>query len=114
MWESGMQRRILMLLQAIPIGNFQIDKFIQVLESLNRFAEIGEEFIGGPAHKMRDNFKERSNAYFENYHKARMEELRVMLENELWNPCPVPKGVCFVIFRFWCRLYLLQEPRIGA
>jgi hypothetical protein len=53
--------------------------------------EIGEEFSGTEAVNLKTAIKTQSKAYFQSYHKARMEDLSTMLENEMWAKCPVAK-----------------------
>jgi hypothetical protein len=51
--------------------------------------EIGEEFCGSKSEDLQDSIKMQSDNYFRNYHHDRLEELRIFLENESWEMCPV-------------------------
>jgi hypothetical protein len=45
-----------------------------VFEALNKFVEIGEEFMGGvEAHNLRVSIKNQSKAYFQTFHKSEIE-----------------------------------------
>jgi hypothetical protein len=51
--------------------------------------EIGEEFCGSKSEDLQNSIKKQSSNYFRNYHHDRLEELRIFLENESWEMCPV-------------------------
>lgn len=51
--------------------------------------EVGEEFCGSKSEELQKSIKEQSFNYFKNYHTGRLEELRIFLENESWEICPV-------------------------
>lgn len=52
-------------------------------------AQIGEEFCGSDSAEIQTSIRGQSSHYFRKYHLSRLEELRLFLENEAWNPCPV-------------------------
>lgn len=51
--------------------------------------EIGEEFCGSKSEELYDLIRKHSISYFKMYHANRLEELRIFLENESWEICPV-------------------------
>ncbi|MEQ2291016.1 Syndetin, partial [Ameca splendens] len=51
--------------------------------------QVGEEFCGSKSEVLQESIKRQSVNYFKNYHRARLEELRMFLENETWELCPV-------------------------
>lgn len=95
MWEGGMQRRLAILLQSQTFINYPFERFVPTIESLNKVTGVAEEFIGGKAHRLRDKIAELSNAYFDVFHRNRMEELATMLENEIYTVSSLPKGYTF-------------------
>ena len=56
---------------------------------MTRFTKIGEAFSNGTAAGMYSVMKKQSKLYFIRYHKGRLEDLRTMLENEMWIAMPV-------------------------
>jgi hypothetical protein len=88
MWDK-MQRKVAAILSTSQLSNYKIDDFLHVLDSVYRFIAIGEAFSGCDSDHMRRSIKSQSKQYFENMHKARMEDLSIMLSNEQWHPCPV-------------------------
>lgn len=54
-----------------------------------RVVQIGEEFCGSESTDIQTSIRGQSSHYFRKYHLSRLEELRLFLENEAWNPCPV-------------------------
>ncbi|KAJ4430694.1 hypothetical protein ANN_19285 [Periplaneta americana] len=51
--------------------------------------EVGEEFCGSKSEDLQNSIKKQSSNYFRNYHRDSLEELRIFLENESWELCPV-------------------------
>lgn len=51
--------------------------------------EVGEEFCGSKSEDLQESIRKQSFNYFKNYHASRLEELRIFLENESWEICPV-------------------------
>lgn len=90
MWEE-IQGTIGIILITSALSTFKIDIFLKVLDALNKFIEIGEEFSSSNALKLKLSIKQQNAAYFSNFHRARMEDLRTRLENETWEKCPLPK-----------------------
>lgn len=56
---------------------------------LCRLIEVGEEFCGSKSEDLQNSIKKQSSNYFRNYHRDSLEELRIFLENESWELCPV-------------------------
>jgi hypothetical protein len=54
-----------------------------------RLIDIGEQFCQGDATILQEALRQQSVAYFRSYHSARLEELKMFLENESWQWCPV-------------------------
>ena len=50
---------------------------------------VGEEFCGSESEGLQDSVRKQSLAYFKTYHRARLDELRLFLESEAWQLCPV-------------------------
>lgn len=67
--------------------------------------EVGEEFCGSKSIELQNSIKEQSCNYFKTYHKERMEELRIFLENECWELCPVKSN--FTILYLQVNLFSL-------
>lgn len=51
--------------------------------------EVGMEFCGSKSEELQNSIRKQSVNYFKNYHRSRMDELRIFLENEGWEICPV-------------------------
>ena len=88
MWDK-MQRKVSAILSTSALASYKIDDFLLVLDSVYRFIEIGEAFSGANSDHLRRSIKQQSKAYFENLHKARIEDLATMLSHDQWVPCPV-------------------------
>jgi len=56
---------------------------------LNRLRAVGKEFCASESESLRDCIREASLRYFLKYHYSKLEELRIFIENEGWEVCPV-------------------------
>ena len=67
--------------------------------------QVGEQFCGSKSEGLEESLRKQSLAYFRNYHRARLDELRMFLENEAWELCPVKSN--FSVMMLQVRLVLL-------
>ena len=68
----------------------KLESFLGLLGMTNKFSQIGDCFVGASSSTtLRNCVSKMSEAYFRQSHHSRMEDLRAMLENEAWHPCPV-------------------------
>lgn len=54
-----------------------------------RLIQVGEEFCSSKSEDLQESIRKQSVNYFKNYHAQRMDELKIFLENEVWEICPV-------------------------
>ncbi|XP_066997108.2 syndetin [Anabrus simplex] len=87
-WQE-VQMRVYTYLRESKPSWCKFDEFLQVLRVVHRLTEVGEEFCGSKSEELQKLMKEQSGQYFRNYHRERLEELRIFLENEGWEICPV-------------------------
>ncbi|XP_063042025.1 syndetin isoform X2 [Engraulis encrasicolus] len=87
-WQD-VQLKVKAYLLGTDMSNFKYDDFIVVLDVISRLMQVGEEFCGSRSEVLQESIKRQSVNYFKNYHRARLEELRMFLENETWELCPV-------------------------
>ncbi|XP_046674194.1 syndetin [Homalodisca vitripennis] len=97
--ESGLKRlwhdtqtRVSALFLAADLTHYKFDEFLQLLAVVHRLEQIGEEFCGSESEELQNCVRAQSSNYFKRYHTARLDELRIFLENEVWTPCPVRDG----------------------
>ncbi|KAG8138985.1 hypothetical protein E2320_001777, partial [Naja naja] len=83
------QLKVKTYLLGTDMSNFKYDDFIFVLDIISRLVQVGEEFCGSKSEVLQDSIRKQSVNYFKNYHRTRLEELRMFLENETWELCPV-------------------------
>ena len=69
-----------------------------------RLMQVGEEFSGAKSESLEESIRRQSLNYFRSYHRAKLDELRMFLENEGWELCPVKPS--FSILMLQVRLYL--------
>nr|KAG5709161.1 hypothetical protein BaRGS_028617 [Batillaria attramentaria] len=87
-WQD-VQQKVKTFVLAIDLSHFKLEEFIHVLDLINRMIKIGEEFCGSKSEGLQDSLKQQSLNYFKNHHRVRLDELRMFLENEAWELCPV-------------------------
>ncbi|KAK7500494.1 hypothetical protein BaRGS_00008401 [Batillaria attramentaria] len=77
-WQD-VQQKVKTFVLAIDLSHFKLEEMIK----------IGEEFCGSKSEGLQDSLKQQSLNYFKNHHRVRLDELRMFLENEAWELCPV-------------------------
>ncbi|GFG36817.1 hypothetical protein Cfor_08649 [Coptotermes formosanus] len=87
-WHD-VQARISAYLLGSDLALYKFEEFLQILRIVHRLIEIGEEFCGSESEDLQNSIKKQSSNYFANYHHERLEELRIFLEHESWEMCPV-------------------------
>nr|CAD7591027.1 unnamed protein product [Timema genevievae] len=95
-WQD-VQSRISVYLLGSDLAWYKFDEFLQVLGIVHRLMEVGEEFCGSKSTDLQNSIRTQSMNYFINYHQSRLDELRIFLENEGWEICPVKPN--FTILR---------------
>eukprot|EP01133_Synstelium_polycarpum_P000387 gene387-454_t len=87
-WDT-MQKQVNLLLKPRNLTMFRIDDFLLILNSVTKLSIIGEEFSGSRSHHLRKSITDQSKTYFEDMHKKSVENLRIELENEMWDYIPL-------------------------
>uniref|UniRef100_A0A8D0Q0A3 VPS50 subunit of EARP/GARPII complex n=1 Tax=Sus scrofa TaxID=9823 RepID=A0A8D0Q0A3_PIG len=86
---TDVQLKVKTYLLGTDLSIFKYDDFIFVLDIISRLMQVGEEFCGSKSEVLQDSIRKQSVNYFKNYHRTRLDELRMFLENETWELCPV-------------------------
>lgn len=89
------QQKVKLFVLGTDLSHFKLDEFIRVLDIIHRMIEIGDEFCGSKSDGLQDSLKQQSLNYFKNHHRYRMDELRMFLENEGWEICPVKSNFTY-------------------
>ncbi|KAI4455060.1 hypothetical protein MML48_9g00009008 [Holotrichia oblita] len=87
-WQD-VQSKVSNLLLNSDLAMYKFDQFVQVLGIVHRLINVGEEFCGSKSQELQESIKKQSDNYFKNYHAQRLDELKIFLENESWEICPV-------------------------
>ncbi|XP_066144425.1 syndetin isoform X1 [Euwallacea fornicatus] len=87
-WDD-VQRKVSSLLLNAHLAAYKFDQFVQVLRVVHRLIQVGEEFCGSKSEDLQESIRKQSACYFKNYHAQRLEELKIFMENEMWEICPV-------------------------
>lgn len=75
----------------MDLVNFKFDEYLEILIVLSRFIELGNEFCNktSDCDIIIQAVKEKTLDYIKFYHLSHLEELKMFLENEIWECCPV-------------------------
>uniref|UniRef100_A0A7E4VMX7 Exocyst complex component Sec10 n=1 Tax=Panagrellus redivivus TaxID=6233 RepID=A0A7E4VMX7_PANRE len=84
------------LLCCHDLSQLKFDNFLDVVEMANRFRKFGRRYFGNSCAEVAMTVEKQTCMYFKQYHRERMDELRLFLENEVFAPCPVPAS--FTLF----------------
>ncbi|XP_068940586.1 syndetin isoform X1 [Petaurus breviceps papuanus] len=87
-WQD-VQLKVKTYLFGTDMSTFKYDDFLFVLDIISRLMQVGEEFCGSKSEVLQESIRKQSINYFKNYHRTRLDELRMFLENETWELCPV-------------------------
>ncbi|CAH2101517.1 unnamed protein product [Euphydryas editha] len=87
-WHD-VQAKVSTFLKSSGLEDYPFEKFIQMLGILRKLTQVAEIFCGDKSDLLQDFIKTQSVSYIKNYHRGRMEELKLFLENEGWEQCPV-------------------------
>lgn len=87
-WHD-VQAKVSTFLKSSGLEEYPFEKFIQMLGILRKLTQVAEVFCGDKSDLLQDFIKTQSVSYIKNYHRGRMDELKLFLENEGWEQCPV-------------------------
>lgn len=78
------------LLCCHDLSMLKFDHFLDIVEMANRFKHFGRTYFGNLCGEVSISLEKQTHLYFGRYHRERMDELRMFLENEAFALCPVP------------------------
>ena len=87
-WQD-VQTKIRAFLLSFDFTGFKIDEFMQILSIIHSLKTVGAEFCQSESESLQDCIQQASRRYFLRYHCSKLDELRIFLENEGWEICPV-------------------------
>ncbi|XP_021407436.2 syndetin isoform X1 [Lonchura striata] len=111
-WQD-VQLKVKMYLLGTDLSNFKYDDFIFVLDVISRLMQVGEEFCGSKSEVLQESIRKQSVNYFKTYHRTRLEELRMFLENETWELCPVKSSFSILQLHEFKFLEQSRSPSVS-
>ena len=92
MWQD-VQTKVKTFLHSIDLchnfSSFSFDEFIKILDLVDKLTEVGRQFCESPSIDLQECIKQQSAAYFKIYHRSCMSDLKLFLETDLWELCPI-------------------------
>ncbi|XP_023223864.1 syndetin-like [Centruroides sculpturatus] len=107
-WQD-VQQKVKTYISSCDLSSFKFDEFIKILDIVRRLMDIGEEFCESKSEDLQESLRKQSLNYFRNYHRSYLEELRMFLENESWELCPV--RTTFSILHLQVKITLLNKSK---
>lgn len=87
---TDMKRKLGLLILNHDFSSYRFDEFIKILSIIDLAMQIGNELCGcSSPEDLRDCVSTQALNFFNAYHKSSMDELKMFLENELWDRVPV-------------------------
>ncbi|XP_030056373.1 syndetin isoform X2 [Microcaecilia unicolor] len=111
-WQD-VQLKVKTYFLGTDMSSFKYDDFIFVLDIISRLMQVGEEFCGSKSEVLQESIRKQSVNYFKNYHRTRLEELRMFLENETWELCPVKSNFIILQLHEFKFLGQSQSPSVS-
>ncbi|THD21444.1 Non-receptor tyrosine kinase spore lysis A [Fasciola hepatica] len=100
------------------VGQFatemQFDQISSVLKTVNHLVTIGEEFCGSLSTDLQEVLRTSIYKFFRDFHRKHMERLKMFLESETWESCPVKSSFTVMdLQEYRALINLLQnsEPK---
>ena len=88
LWQD-VQIKIRTLLSSLDVWLLSIDELLDLLDIVETLVEMGKQFCQSNSDVLRESVRKQSINYFRCFHRGKLDELRVFLENESWEQCPV-------------------------
>ena len=92
MWQD-VQTKVKTFLHSIDLchnfSSFSFDEFIKILDLVDKLTEVGKQFCESQSIDLQECIKQQSAAYFKIYHRSCMSDLKLFLETDLWELCPI-------------------------
>ncbi|OXA57412.1 syndetin [Folsomia candida] len=88
LWQD-IQTKVKTFLLAIDFTGFKIDDFMQILSIIYNLQAVGLQFCTSESESLQDCVRQASLRYFQRYHETKLDEIRIFIESEGWQMCPV-------------------------
>uniref|UniRef100_D3ZTE2 VPS50 subunit of EARP/GARPII complex n=1 Tax=Rattus norvegicus TaxID=10116 RepID=D3ZTE2_RAT len=110
---TDVQLKVKTYLLGTDLSIFKYDDFIFVLDIVSRLMQVGEEFCGSKSEVLQESIRKQSINYFKNHHRIRLDELRMFLENETWELCPVKSNFSILQLHEFKFLEQSRSPSVS-
>lgn len=111
-WQEA-QQKLRALVQSHDMSNCSFEELMTILRVSRRMIDIGMEFCDNNSTEFEETLHEKTVNYFNHYHKTRLDELRMYLENESWTVCPVKNGFQYFDLQEFKFLKPLRAHSLG-
>lgn len=108
LWQD-VQMKIRTLLSSFDVWHLSTDELLDMLDIVETLVEMGRQFCQSNSDVLRESVRQQSINYFRGFHRGKLDELHVFLENESWEQCPVRAD--FNVFQLIEFRFLNQNNR---
>ena len=134
-WED-IQYKVSVLLKAKDVSLLKLNDYIFLLRCVSKLEVLGVEFMKSCVHSddewgscdaledtlakrqsnfiLRDIIKSKSVLYFKSFHKAKMEDMKTMLENDIWQKCPLQDDFSIYNLKEYSSIANKEEENLEA
>ncbi|PAV62132.1 hypothetical protein WR25_07528 isoform E [Diploscapter pachys] len=77
-------------IQSCDFAFLKFDILLDIVDMANRFTDFGQKYFLAESSNLISSVEKQIVTYFLRYHRERMDELAMFLENEIFTLCPVP------------------------
>ena len=77
------------LLTSVDLGKCNYDQLLLILIIGRRLTDIGTEFTKSESIPLQSVLKEAALSFFYSFHQNKIDDLKMFLTNEAWEPCPI-------------------------
>ena len=77
------------LLTSVDLGKCNYDQLLLILIIGRRLTDIGSEFTKSESIPLQSVLKEAALSFFYSFHQNKIDDLKMFLTNEAWEPCPI-------------------------
>uniref|UniRef100_A0A0P5AMI3 Coiled-coil domain-containing protein n=1 Tax=Daphnia magna TaxID=35525 RepID=A0A0P5AMI3_9CRUS len=108
LWQD-VQMKIRTLLSSFDVWHLSTDELLDMLDIVETLVEMGKQFCQSNSDVLRESVRQQSINYFRGFHRGKLDELHVFLENESWEQCPVRSD--FNVFQLIEFRFLNQKDK---
>lgn len=86
---NDIENKIAIYLDGFDLRHLKFGEFIRTLDVADKISKVGNKFCKNNTKKLHKCVREKFINYLDFYHASRLDELKIFLENDGWELCPI-------------------------